>query len=156
MKDTIAQLLKQIPGIKSQAQYDASGAAIASLCAMLEGLLSETPDPQARTALDHSLGLVERATDIYYKLAEAPEATTSSASEVFKQEPIQFTEEGTVDRLLVELGRFQDKATIQEWYQSAEVKEQIAKVVTQSTRNRLLDTIRAKLRSLTQVTLRGE
>lgn len=156
LKVEITQLLRKIPGLNSQAQYDAAHAAMEVVCLELGLILGRVNDHKSRNDLVTALDLVEKATDLYLKLSEVPEAATSPAAEAYKQPPAQLTEEGVVDSLLSSLLEFQDKASLMAWYQSPEVKSAIAGVVSQSLRNRLLDTIRLKLRMLTQVTTRVE
>lgn len=145
----MAELLRrQMPGIKSQAQYDAvTGSLDASrlvLNAILEGSASREAD--ARRALDLAFDAVRAATAATIQLEEVPEAATSEASKAFKEPPAQYTEAEEHRLLVAELGAIEDADGLNGWY--SYTKERRDKIVTQSLRNSLLDAIRAKKNSL--------
>jgi hypothetical protein len=137
-------LRRQMPGIKSQAQYDAVVGAMEAtqhvLSAILEG--NEGKATKAREALEAAFTAASQATELTARLEEVPEAATSEAAEAFKQAPAQFVEGDVSQELLSELEGIDDLSTLNTWY--ADTKERRSKVVTSSLRNELLDAIRAK------------
>lgn len=144
----LAELLRrQMPGIKSQAQYDAVVGAMDALRVVLDGILgqSDTTESDGRKALEMALDAARMATSATHQLEEVPEASTSEASKAFKEAPAQFTELEDQRRMLAELEAITDADALNTWY--AETKERRDKIVNQKLRNELLDAIRARKNS---------
>jgi hypothetical protein len=145
----MAEILKrQMPGIQSQAQYDAVAGALDAARLVLNGILEGKADQEAesRRALETAFEAVKAATTATRRLEEVPEAATSEASKAFKEEPAQFTELEDQRRLLAELDAITGQAALTDWYNATKPRRD--KVVTQSLRNELLDAIRAKKNTL--------
>ena len=84
----IAEALKsQMPGIKSQAQYDATVGALEASRLVINSLLKRdaTSELEARKALELAFDAVRKATELTIKLEDSPEAATSSAAQQFKE-----------------------------------------------------------------------
>ena len=141
----LAELVKQrMPGIKSQAQYDAAVGAMDALNLVLNAILTSNPakETEAREALDIALLAASKATEMTLKLEDTPEAATSESAEQFKKEPAQFHEFDQQRRLLAELDSIKDLPDLNTWYKDN--RSRIDIVVTQSIRDPLLDAIRKK------------
>lgn len=141
----MADLLKrQMPGIKSQAQYDAVTGALDAVRLVLNAILEQnyTQEAQGRKGLEMAFEAARQATILTDKLEEVPEAATSEASEVFKTAPAQFEEADIQKGLLFELKNLSTLAELNTWY--IDTKPYRDRVVTSKLRNTLLDAIRAK------------
>lgn len=145
----LAEMLRrQMPGIKTQAQYDVVVGALDAVRVVLTHILNRDSkqEAEARAVLEKTFDAARVATELTHKLEDVPEATTSSASEQFKKPPAQFEEQAVVQKLMGELRRFETREGLNIWY--AQTKSERDRVVTQSLRNTLLDAIRAKGTSL--------
>jgi hypothetical protein len=146
----LAQALKtHIPGLKTQAQFNAFRAAFDAFHAVV-GAIFDTDGPreeESRKLLDTAFLACKQATDITRKLSEVPEAASSKAAEEFKKAPAEFQEYDIQQQLLGELGRLQDLNTLTEWYKAS--KDRIDLVKSQTLRNILLDAVRARKIALT-------
>ena len=141
-------LRKQMPGIKTQAQYNAVLGALDSVRLTLNSILTgdKTREAEGRKALNMAFEVTAKATEVTNKLEEVPEAATSKDAEVFKQPPAQFHEYDTHNRLLAEMEALADLEALNAWY--ASTKDRRDKVVSQGLRNSLMDAIRAKKTAL--------
>ena len=149
IQTTMAELLKeQMPGIKSQAQYNAILGALDALRLVLNAILegNKGKEAEARKALEIALEATAKATEITNKLESVPEAATSKKSEDFKNPPVQFHEYDIQRKLLTELERISTLSDLNKWYMNT--KEQRDRVVTQNLRDILMDTIRTKKNKL--------
>jgi hypothetical protein len=142
-------LKRQMPGIKTQAQYDAVVGAMDVLRLLLNAVLEQdwTKEMEAMEALKLAIDATRKATELTDKLEEVPEASDSEAAEKFKQPPAQFQEQEVQAHLLEELAVIQRLETLNSWY--AETRERRDQIVTQSLRDTLLDKIRKKKHDLT-------
>jgi hypothetical protein len=141
----MAELLrKQMPGIKSQAQYDAVLGALDAVRLVVNAILERDrfKEAEGRKALELAFHAVDKTTDATIKLEDSPEAASSPASAVFKAPPAQYHESGILDRLMGELSGLETQDDLTVWY--AATKSDRDSIVTQSLRNTLMDAIRAK------------
>lgn len=145
----IAEAFKsQMPGIRSQAQYDAAVGALEAARLVIISLLSPNPirEQEARKALEWAFDAVAKATDATLRLEDSPEAAMSAAAQQFKDAPLQFQETEIHAQLMQELLMISSAGTLQDWYQASKGRRD--KIVSQSLRNDLLDAIRAKRTAL--------
>jgi hypothetical protein len=140
----LAAIQQQVPGIKSQAQFNVFMAAFDALRLTMDAIFTDNPGgyDDGRKALEAAFEAARKATQITMKLADSPEAATSKAAAEFKTPPRQFTEASEQKALLEELATFTDLDSLNKWY--AESRERIERVVSQSLRNQLFDAIRLK------------
>lgn len=139
-------------GIKSQAQYDAVQSCIQTLELILKAILTgdKTQESESIKALEIAFNATRKATELTEKLQAVPEAATSKEAEKFKSPPLQLKEKEVLVELLEKLEKLESVSQIEQWYVST-VKER-EKVVTQEYRNKLIDTIRDRIRLLRQRT----
>lgn len=142
-------LRSQMPGIKTQAQYNAVLGALDAVRLILNAILigSVSQALKGREALEMAFDLTAKATEVSKKLEEVPEAATSNMAAEFKNPPAQFHEYDHQRQLLTELETIADVDGLNAWY--ASTKDRRDKIVTQGLRNILMDSIRAKKASLT-------
>jgi len=141
-------LRDQMPGIKSQGQYDAVVGAMEALRMSLNAILEQDSggETKAQKALEMALDATRKATEITGKLREVPEAADSEAAKSFTSPPAQFEEYQIQRKLMKELDSLETLDDLNAWY--ALTKEQRDRIVTQALRNTLLDSIRSKKNSL--------
>ena len=141
-------LRKQMPGIKTQAQYDAVVAALDAVRLVINAILDGggAKEVEARRALEMTFSALAKGTEITNKLEDSPEAATSPEAEKFKTPPAQFHEQDVVAKLLGELEALGTLDALNAWY--GQTKAERDRVVTQSFRNSLMDSIRAKRNGL--------
>lgn len=147
--EVMAEMLKQhMPGIKSQAQYDAVLGALDCTTMALNAILTGDPakEEEALKALDLAFRAARKSTELTNKLEEVPEAVSSKAGDAFKKPPAQYQERDVQVQLLSELLTISNADELNRWY--AATKTQRDQIVTQSLRNDLLDQIRDKKRQL--------
>jgi hypothetical protein len=145
----VAEAFKsQMPGIKSQAQYDAAVGALEATRLVINSLLNvdRRGELDAQRALELAFDAVRKATELTRKLEEAPEAATSDAAKQFKDAPAQYQEVEIHSQLTLELQLIRSVGALNDWY--ASTRDRRDKIVTQSMRNELLDAIRAKRNAL--------
>jgi len=155
LNQTMANLLKdQMPGVQSQAQYNAVIGAFDAVKLVLNAILvgDKSKETEARKALELAFEATAKATEITIKLAEVPEAATSEASEDFKNSPIQFHEYDIQRKLLRELEKLSNLTDLNVWYVGT--KSERDRVVTQDLRNILIDAIRTKKNKLEKAFIR--
>lgn len=142
-------LRKQMPGIKTQAQYNAVLGALDAVRLVLNAILTTDAPKEAegRKALEMAFDVAAKATELSNKLEEVPEAATSTMAEEFKNPPAQFHEYDHQRQLLNELEAVADVDGLNAWY--ASTKDRRDKIVTQGLRNILMDAIRARKSVLT-------
>lgn len=141
-------LKKQMPGIKTQAQYNAVLAALDAVRLVLNALLTGdlVTAAKGREALETAFDTTTKTTELSRQLEDVPEAATSKSSEDFKNPPAQFHEYDHQRKLLTELANLTTLDELNAWYASS--KDRRDKVVTQNMRNILMDAIRSKKASL--------
>jgi hypothetical protein len=142
---------KGMPGITTQAQFNATLAAFDALKVTLNAIfLADTSEEsRGQAALKEALEVARQVTVVVVKLSHVPEAATSQAAEEFKNPPAQFTEYDTMKALLLELETISTSEGLAQWYSTN--RPRIDRVVSQSYRNELLDTIRSKKISIGRV-----
>jgi hypothetical protein len=140
----LAAIQQQVPGIKSQAQFNVFMAAFDALRATMNAIFTgnDADEAKGKKALESAYEAAHKATEITGKLTDVPEAATSKAAEEFKNPPRQFTELSEQRALLTELGEIKSTDTLNTWY--AANRSRIDRVVSQSLRNALFDSIRQK------------
>jgi hypothetical protein len=139
----LLNLVRQsMPGIKSQAQFDAFMSAFEGLRMYLNGIFehSEQQEADGRRAMDQAIDAARKVTELTEKLEEVPEAATSAAAEKFKTPPAEFEESEIYQDLITELAELVTLTALTKWYDDA--KPRLAKIVTQRLRNSLFDSIR--------------
>jgi hypothetical protein len=149
LEQAVTNLLKeQMPGIKTQAQYNAVVGSFDAIKLVLNAILLEEKEKEkeARKALDLALEVVAKATEVTNKLEAVPEAVTSDAAKDFKNPPVQFHEDGIQKKLLSEVEKISNIADLNVWY--IKTKEERTRIVTQDLRNKLMDFVRAKKKEL--------
>lgn len=152
--DAMAEILRQsIPSMKSQAQFNAFSIAFDSFRLLLESIFAGNTlgEVEARTTLEKALEAAKTATDITNKYREIPEENRGKASTEFTTPPYAFGEYDIQKKLLRELTTITTSAELNSWYSST--KGDRDKVVTQSLRNILMDSIRQKKSELAEVAL---
>jgi hypothetical protein len=143
--DAMAEVLRQsIPSMKSQAQFTAFAIAFDSFRLLLDSIFSGnvSGEVEAKATLEKALEAARTATDITNKYEEVPEENRGKASTEFTAAPYAFGEYDIQKRLLGELTTIITTADLNTWYQTTKVDRD--KVVTQSLRNILMDSIRQK------------
>jgi len=142
MADALKQL---IPGIKTQAQLTAFMVAFDSFRVLVTALIDGNKEQEGvgRDLLSKSLEAVRTASELSAKFAELPEdQKLSSTANSFVAPPTHFLEYDIQKRLLSELSRITTMEELNTWYVST--KEDRDRVVSQSLRNILMDSIRSK------------
>jgi hypothetical protein len=144
-KQMADMLRQQMPGIKSQAQYNAVLAALDAVRLTLNAILTgdKVKEAEGRKALEMTFDVTAKTTEITNKLEEVPEAASGKHAEEFKQPPVQFNEYDVHKSLLTEAELLKDRDSLNAWY--ASTKDRRDKIVSQGLRNSLMDAIRAKL-----------
>jgi len=143
--DAMAEVLRQsIPSMKSQAQFNAFAIAFDSFRLVIESIFSgNVPgEIEAISTLEKALEAARTATDITKKYEEVPEENRGKASTEFTTAPYTFGEYDIQKRLLGELTAITTTAELNDWYLTT--KGDRDKVLTQSLRNILMDSIRQK------------
>lgn len=143
--NAMAEVLRQsIPSMKSQAQFNVFAIAFDSFRILLESIFAGNVqgESEARATLEKALEAARTATDITNKYEEVPEENRGKAATEFTTAPYAFGEYDIQKRLLGELTTITNSADLNSWYLST--KEDRDKVVTQSLRNILMDSIRQK------------
>ena len=139
---------RHMPAIKTQAQFDAVMIALEATKEMMSGILEQDAVKEATAfqALQAAIDVARKATELKDKLDEVPEGAISDAAAPFRTAPAQFTEEEVQKGLLRHLETLSTMDQLTAWY--ASTKEHRDAIKTQSLRNELMDTIRAKRNSL--------
>lgn len=135
---------RHMPGIKSQAQFDAVMTALEATKEILGAILDQDAarEELATTALQAALEVARKATELHGRLSEVPEGALSEAAAPFINAPAPEQSE-----LLSQLEAITTMDQLTAWY--AFTKGQRDLIKTQSLRNELLDAIRAKKNALT-------
>lgn len=142
--DEIALIREQMPGVKTQGQFNAVMALFETVRALGNAICESDPakSVEARQAFEKALDTLRQATELSNKLRDVPEAATSPAAEAFKTAPTQFHENDLQTALLVEIEALTSGPALTEWYAANRVR--MDQITTQSLRNKLFDAIRAK------------
>ena len=144
-EDAVLQALKtQMPGIKTQAQFNAFMAAFDALRATLNAIFTGDADTatQGRKALDKAFELAEVVSRVSEQLKDVPEAATSKVAEEFRTPPAQFHEYDLHKELTAELQVMGSLKELNVWYGAN--RDRIDRVMSPSLRNTLFDAIREK------------
>jgi hypothetical protein len=145
----IADLLrKQMPGIKTQAQYDAVLGALDAVRIVANALLERDrfKEAEGRKVMELAFHAINKATELTLKLEDSPEAATSAAAEAFKAAPVEFRELEDQRRQLAELDSLTTVEEMNQWYAATKPRRDL--IVTQNLRNQLMDAIRTKKAAL--------
>jgi len=147
-------LQAQMPAVTTQAQFNALMASFDALRFLFNGICASNAvqETEGRKALDMSLELGRKVTEVSEQLKDIPEAATSKAAEEHKKPPAQYYEYDVQRALLSELKHTANYNELNKWY--VLTKERRELVRTSSLRNALFDAIRNH-RSALQV-LRSE
>jgi hypothetical protein len=144
-------LLKtQIPGCRSQGQFDAILLLTEALQMALSAYCGTDAEAQSRAKerLLQTLDMLARASRLTQQLEDVPEAATSEAAQAFKEPPKQFAEQDLQRGLLTTLAEIKSASELNAWYADSATKEAISRIVTQTLRNELFDHIRNKRKEL--------
>jgi hypothetical protein len=146
----IQAMRQQMPGLRTQAQFNAFMAAFDALRVHLNFVFEGNTEKatEAKQALESAIEFAAKATEVSDQLRDVPEAATSPAAQEFKNPPAQFQEYDVQKSLLVQLARIETLPELTQWYN--DTKEQRDRVVSQSLRNVLMDEIRRKKVALTE------
>jgi hypothetical protein len=147
----IAETIKsQMPGLRTQAQYDAVASTMGVVQQVVNAILDGNTklEQDARSALEIAFENIGKATELSRKLEDVPEAASSDASKQFKDPPAQFHEVDAQAELLQELALLPSLDALKAWYDLPANRSRRDKVITQALRNELLDAIRAKRKTL--------
>ena len=143
MNQTMAQtIMSQIPGLRTQAQFNVTMASFDVLRLYLSAIFTGDKEAQerAKKALDGAFLAAEQATKISNNLRDVPEA--AKGGEEFRKAPAEASEFDTMKALLVELDSITTHDAFTTWYQVN--RKKLDDVKSQSLRNTLFDAIRAK------------
>lgn len=145
----LALLQKSMPGMRSQAQFNAFMTGFEALRGVMDGIFSGHPEAiqKYREALLKSLDAAQQVTDLTEKLTDVPEAATSKLAEDFKKPPYQFSEYDTQRALMSELEGLTTLDALTRWWTSN--RQRIDEVRSPMLRNPLIDAVRAKKEALT-------
>ena len=140
----IQAIKKEMPGLKSQAQFNAVMVAFDALKFVINAILDVkvSDEAEGRKALDLALDVVHKSTLVTVQLSEVPEAATGPLAADCTTPPKEFDESTVQSELLTELEVLQTNDALSQWYDVSRVK--MDRVVTQVLRNQLFDAIRAK------------
>jgi hypothetical protein len=140
----LTALRREMPLLKSQEQFNAFRAAFDAFKAVLNAIFENKPanEVEARKLLEMAFTATHQTTELTRKLSDVPEAATSEAAEGFKNPPLEFGEYDELRALLAELAPIESNSVFDSWY--SETKQRRDRIRTQSLRNTLIDTIRAK------------
>ncbi len=140
----VEAMRQSMPGLKSQAQFNAFMAAFDALRMLMNSLFEGRHSDmlEAKKALESAIDVAARVTEVTDKLHDVPEAATGKAADEFKQAPAQFHEYDVQKELLLELAGIHTAESLTTWY--GETKERRDRIVSQSLRNTLMDAIREK------------
>lgn len=137
-------LRAQMPGLKTQAQFTAFMIGFDSFRLLMDAVFTRNPEreAQARDAFEKALLAARQATDISEKFQEIPTESRTAASNPFTQPPQQFFEYDIHKKLMAELENIDSAEKLTAWYQAN--KEDRDRIISQTLRNTLIDSIRAK------------
>lgn len=137
-------LQQQLPGLKSQAQFNTFQAAFEAFRGVMNAIFEGKPDVEkaAKGALTSAFEAAHKVTDLTEKLADSPEAATSKAAEEFKQPPAEFDEYDRQRTLMSELAQIKTHDDLRAWW--SDNRDRIDRVKSPSLRNPLLDLVREK------------
>lgn len=143
------QIRQQVPGIKTQAQFDVFMTSFDALRLYMNStfLGDKEQAEKAKQVLLEGLDAAVTATELSQKLNEVPEAATSPEAEKFKVPPKELYEQEVQQSLLSELGALSTLGELNAWYLANKVKFDL--VQSQAYRNELFDSVRQKKASLT-------
>jgi hypothetical protein len=144
----IEMIRQQMPGIKTQAQFDAFMSGFDGLRIAMNGVFlgNDKEVADGRAMIERAFEVAMRVTTVVDKLRDVPEAATSEEAEQFKQAPREFIEEGVCRDLLGELEVISKRDVLSTWYTAS--RKRIELVKTPKLRNELFDAIRAKRKEL--------
>lgn len=140
---------REVPGITSQAQYNAFAAAFDAFRLTVNSIFTgdASQEAQGRDALEKAFDVCKKVTEITEKLREVPEAASGASASMFTQPPNQLLEYDIQKALLAELETIESLEELTDWYNSTPSKERREKLVSQSIRNAFFDAVRVKQKS---------
>ena len=135
-------IMDQIPGLRTQAQFNVTMAAFDALRLALSAEFTGDKEGavRGRKALEGALEAARQATIISNNLRDVPEA--AKGGDEFRKAPAEAGEYDLMKALVVELESLVTVAAFNEWY--ATNRQRMDDVKSQSLRNTLFDAIRAK------------
>lgn len=141
-------LRKQVPNIRTQAQFNTFMACFDALRTCLNAYFGRNPETaeRAREALNKALDMAAKMPEMEDQLAQMPDDAKSDAAKAFTTEPKEFHEYDKQRKLLVELGNIGTRAALDEWY--ATNRQTMDDIIDQRMRNELFDAIRDKRKEL--------
>lgn len=148
-EQVMMQAIRQaMPGVQTQAQFNVVLAAFDAVKVTLNAIFlgDKARAEKGREAIQQAIETAEKVTDLSSKLGHVPEAATSKAAEEFKNPPAQFTEYDTYKGLIGELEVLASGSELSQWYTTNRAR--IDRVISQSLRNQLFDSIRQKQTTL--------
>lgn len=140
----IEAIKKEMPGLKSQAQFNAVMVAFDALKFVINAILEAkvTDEAEGRKAIDMALDVVHKATLVTQQLTDVPEAATGQGAADCVTPPKEFEEVSVQKELLAELEGIQDGEALTQWY--ADSRPRMDRVVSPGLRNPLFDAVRTK------------
>jgi hypothetical protein len=140
--DMAQSIMDQIPGLRSQAQFNVTMAAFDALRLLLGSIFTGDREgaEKASKALEGVIEAARQATIITNNLRDVPEA--AKGGDEFRKAPIEVGEYDRMKALLAELEGIVTKDGFAEWYKTNRAR--FDEVKSQSLRNTLFDAIRAK------------
>lgn len=135
-------IMSQIPGLRTQAQFNVTMAAFDALRLALSAEFTGDKEGclRGRKALEGALEAARQSTIISNNLRDVPEA--AKGGDEFRKPPAEAGEYDLMKALTVELESLVTVAAFNEWY--ATNRKRMDDVKSQSLRNTLFDAIRAK------------
>jgi hypothetical protein len=138
------QLRQQMPGLQTQAQFEAFMLTFDALRAYMNHTFLGQKELAAtsRDAVLRGLDLAADVTVLVSKLEEVPESATSSEAEKYKAPPKEFGETDLFQQFMADLDAMKTREELLRWYSVNRAK--IDSIVDVKLRNELFDGIRAK------------
>jgi len=139
---------KQMPSLKTQAQFTAFMASFDAFRLLMDSIFSQNPtrEVECRDVFEKSLKAARDVTEVGAKFEEIPPEHRGKASNPFTQPPSEYHEYDIQKKLLIELQAIKTWDELQDWY--TRTKDLQNRVVTQGLRNGLFDAIRLKRNEL--------
>ncbi len=141
----IEAMKKQMPNLKTQAQFDNAVRLFEVLQIYINAALGQDDEEtaRARDTLDQGLDLTAQLAVMAEQAAASPEVTSNPD---FTEPPKQFTEQDSCEQFHKDLGAINSSEKLQQWY--AANKTAFDRVTSKKLRDKLFDSIRAKKRNL--------
>jgi len=137
-------LSKQLPGLKTQAQFNAFVVSFDAFRGVITEILAQNPENEvlAKKLLDQGFEVLRQATKITEVLEKNPEAATNGVAEDFKRGPMTPLDEYELQRkILSELPGLKSTRDLNDWYTTN--RKRLDRVTTPELRDAMIDAIRA-------------